>query len=121
KPRHADAGAELLRECGFPNVAAVVACHMAISFDGEHVDEGAVVYLADKLVRGTTRVSLEERFAPGFAHFAGDPAALAGARQRYAAAQAILRIVETHGGMPGCETAPATMSGRALAPMELGR
>ncbi|MGO4870204.1 MAG: DVU_1551 family NTP transferase [Roseiarcus sp.] len=120
KPRHAEAGAALLCECGFPNVANVVACHMAISFDGEHIDEGAVVYLADKLVRGATRVSLEERFAQAFAHFASDPAALAGARQRYADAQAILCAVEAHGGLPDLEAAPATTSGRALAAMEIG-
>jgi putative nucleotidyltransferase with HDIG domain len=111
RPHHAEAGAALLNACGFPNVADVVACHMAIAFDGEHLDEGAVVYLADKLVRGATRVSLDERFAQAFAHFAGDPAALAGARQRFADAQAILHVVESYGALPEAETPPR----RALA------
>ena len=61
--RHASAGAALVRDFGFPRVAEVVARHMNIDFDGS-IDEGAVVYLADKLIQGETRVRLEERFAP---------------------------------------------------------
>lgn len=92
--RHAEAGAELLRGFGFPEVAEVVARHMTICFDGEHIDEAAVVYLADKLVRGETRVSLQERFAPALTRYADDPEALAAARKRLADAEAILEAVE---------------------------
>ena len=60
--RHAEAGAALLREFGFPEVAAPVARHMDLAFDAGRLDEGAVVYLADKLVQGESRVSLETRF-----------------------------------------------------------
>lgn len=97
-PRHADIGAAMLRDFGFPEVAAVVANHMVVAFDGTHLDESAVVYLADKLVRGDRRVSLAERFAPAFNRFRDDPAALAGARQRLAQAEAILHTVESRIG-----------------------
>ena len=95
--RHAEAGAALLREFGFPEVAAPVARHMNFSFDGR-LDESAIVYLADKLVQGETRVSPETRFAPGLDRFAGDPSALAGVRRRLASARAICAAVEARIG-----------------------
>ena len=61
-------------------------------------DHGAVVYLADKLVQGETRVSLETRFAPGLDRFAGDPSALAGVRRRLASARAIFEAIEARIG-----------------------
>jgi len=96
--RHAEAGAALLREFGFPEIAAPVARHMNLAFDAGRLDESAVVYLADKLVRGETRVTLETRFAPGLDRFAGDPSALAGVRRRLASARAIAKAFEARIG-----------------------
>ena len=96
--RHAEAGAALLREFGFPELAAPVARHMNLAFDAGRLDESAVVYLADKLVQGETRVSLETRFAPALDRFAGDPSALAGVRRRLASARAICAAVEARIG-----------------------
>ena len=63
KPRHAERGAELLRKLGYEKVAAIVAEHMFLSEDAlEHLDERAIVFLADKMVDGTKAVSLEKRF-----------------------------------------------------------
>ena len=93
RPDHAEAGAALVREFGFPGVADVVARHMSIAFEGQ-IDESAVVYLADKLIQGEVPVRLETRFAPALERFAGDAEALAGARQRYADAETILSAVE---------------------------
>ncbi len=62
-PDHARAGARLLRRLGHPRVAAAVASHMDIEREaGLPLDEAAVVYLADKLVRGDRVVSIQERF-----------------------------------------------------------
>jgi len=101
--RHAEAGAALLREFGFPEVAASVARHMNLAFDAERLDECAVVYLADKLVQGEIRVSLEARFASALDRFAGDPSALAGVRRRLASAQAIRTAVEARIGPLGID------------------
>ena len=101
--RHAEAGAALLREFGFPEVAAPVARHMNLVFDAGRLDESAVVYLADKFVRGETRVSLEARFAPGLDRFAGDPSALAGVRRRLANAGAIAKALEARIGPLGID------------------
>lgn len=93
--RHAEVGAAAVRELGFPEVAEVVARHMRIDFaDGDRIDEAAIVHLADKCVAGERRVTLAERFAAAEGKFHDDPAALAGARRRRAAAEAILREVE---------------------------
>ncbi len=108
-PDHAEAGAALVREFGFPGVADVVAQHMSIAFDGK-IDESAVVYLADKLIQGEVPVRLETRFAPAFTRFAGDAGALAGARQRYADAEAILSAVESWIGPLESQTGHAPLA-----------
>jgi hypothetical protein len=92
-----------LREFGFSELAAPVARHMKFSFDAGRLDESAVVYLADKLVRGETRVSLETRFASALDRFAGDPSALAGVRRRLASARAVCAAVEARIGPLGIE------------------
>ena len=119
--RHAEAGAALLREFGFPEIAAPVARHMNFTFDAGRLDEGAVVYLADKLVQGETRVSLETRFAPGLDRFAGDPSALAGVRRRLASARAIAKAVEARIGPleTGDETALDQSAGGASWPVAI--
>ena len=109
RPDHAEAGAALVREFGFPGVADVVAQHMSIAFDGK-IDESAVVYLADKLIQGEVPVRLETRFAPAFTRFAGDAGALAGARQRYADAEAILSAVESWIGPLESQTGHAPLA-----------
>jgi molybdenum cofactor cytidylyltransferase len=96
--RHAEAGAALLREFGFPELAAPIARHMSLAFDGGHLDECALVYLADKLVQGETRVSLEARFSAALERFGADPSALAGVRRRLDSARAIRVALEARIG-----------------------
>jgi len=61
QPDHARAGADLLLREGYPELAAVMAAHHDLPEAAP--PEAALLYLADKLVRGTERVTLEERFA----------------------------------------------------------
>ncbi len=93
RPHHAQAGAEIVTEFGYPKIAEVVARHMSIDFGDRRIDEGAVVYLADKLIQGESRVSLEQRFAPAVSRWSEDPFALAGVRKRWADAEAIFQAV----------------------------
>lgn len=75
-PAHALAGAALLRDLGYPEVAAVVAEHMRISEEAcIHIDERAVVYLADKISMGSREVTLEERFDEKRRLYADNPEA----------------------------------------------
>lgn len=95
QPHHAAAGAALIAQWGFPRVARVVASHMALATPAT-LDESAVVFLADKLVRGEDRVSLADRFAPALQRWRDDPTALAGVHARRETAEAMLRAVGAH-------------------------
>ena len=58
---HAALGARWLSELGYPEIARIVRQHH--DPDGTELNEAAVVYIADKAVRGSERVSIDERFA----------------------------------------------------------
>ncbi len=63
KDRHALTGAKYLLEKGYPSVAAIVGDHMTLlPEEEERVSEKTVVLLADKFIKDTEEVSLEERF-----------------------------------------------------------
>jgi uncharacterized protein len=76
---HAQAGARLLRDLGFPEVAEIVRQHVVL--DGEKlphpVTEAMVVHYADKRVRHTSVVSLPERFQDLKERYGKNPASLA--------------------------------------------
>lgn len=95
RPDHAHLGARLLRGLGYPKVAKIVASHTDIVFEeGSSLNEAAVVYLADKLVKHDRMVSINERFQCPLEKFAGDTTALSAIRERLAKAQTILRRIE---------------------------
>jgi CTP:molybdopterin cytidylyltransferase MocA len=90
---HAVVAAQRLRACGFDRVAEVVAMHTDLP-DFSAIDEQAVVFLADKLVRNDQPVSLEERFAPALERYRDMPQALAAAQRRKQIALRIAAAVE---------------------------
>ena len=98
QPAHAEAGAAIVSELGFPEVAEIIGQHMDIDFDGSSPKEAAIVFLADKLVREDSRVPLDERFRPAFERFRDQPEALRGATRKYDTALAILGAVERLAG-----------------------
>lgn len=61
---HSQAGADLLRELGFPEIAEIVRQHVILDprTNEQRITEAEVVHYADKRVRHTTVVSLFERF-----------------------------------------------------------
>lgn len=74
KPNHASKGAEMLTRLGYEQVADIIREHMNISQDAiEHIDERAVVFLADKMIEGENIVSIEERFKDKLAFFQNKP------------------------------------------------
>lgn len=90
KPDHARTGAAYLRAMGFPSVADIVAVHMALPpSPGGGLKEADIVFLADKLVAGDARVSLEERFDRQADRFGNDPDAAAAIARRLARARAV--------------------------------
>ncbi|HUN85137.1 MAG TPA: NTP transferase domain-containing protein [Terracidiphilus sp.] len=99
QPKHADAGAAVLRAYGMPGVANVVAAHTEMEFSGT-IDEQAIVYLADKLVGGERLVTLDERFGRALDRFRDNANALGAARRRREVAEKIASSIEARLGMP---------------------
>lgn len=92
QPEHAALGALWLRELGYPEAADCIRQHH--DPDSIALSEAALLYLADKAVRGSERVSLEERFAASLEK-CKTPEALAAHGRRLDAAREILRKIKT--------------------------
>ncbi|NDV22866.1 HD domain-containing protein [Desulfovibrio sp. JC022] len=59
KPDHAAAGAAILRENGYDEVAHIVAAHNELEYSGNlPVTEKEIVFIADKLVKGDQMVTV---------------------------------------------------------------
>lgn len=89
---HAALGARWLRELGYVRAAEIVRQHH--DPDGTDLNEAAVVCLADKAVRGSERVSVDERFAASEKKCT-TPEALAAHARRYEAAKAIRKKINS--------------------------
>lgn len=89
---HPAVGALWLRELGYPELADIVRQHNDL--DAVGLSEAALVFLADKSVRGSTRVSIDERFAASQKKCTTPEAREAHAR-RYAAAKALQNEINT--------------------------
>lgn len=95
EPNHALAGARLLEMRGYPLVAAVVESHMDIEVSEEQpLTESEVVYYADKMVRGNTLVSVNDRFGATLRKYKNDPQASEAVLNRMRQAERIKRKIE---------------------------
>jgi putative nucleotidyltransferase with HDIG domain len=76
---HAQAGARLLGELGFPEVAEIVRQHVVLDAATHHggITEAEVVHYSDKRVKHTTIVPLVERFRDLKKRYGKSPEALA--------------------------------------------
>ena len=83
---HAALAAVWLRELGYPEVAEIVRQHH--DPDSTAINEAAVVYIADKAVRGSRRVPVAERFERSLAK-CRTPEALAAHERRRKTAETI--------------------------------
>ncbi|SCY20986.1 DVU_1551 family NTP transferase [Desulfoluna spongiiphila] len=93
---HARAGALLLRGMGFSAVAEIVAVHMEMPPEdarSNKISEAEVLFLADKHVSGTRRVTLGERFGAGMKKYGHDPEAAQAIERRHRAAMDIERKI----------------------------
>ena len=75
---HAQAGARLLLELGFPEVAEIVRQHVFLDpgADPDRISDAEVVHYADKRVKHTSVVSLRERFRDLKERYGKTPGAL---------------------------------------------
>jgi len=90
KPHHARRGSMQVKAMGFSAIAGVIATHMDLDFKEDcAIDEAAIVFLVDKLIRGEQRVTFLERFEPSLERFSDQPEVLASIRCRLRIATAI--------------------------------
>lgn len=91
---HGRKGSELVARLGYPEVADIVASHMALRpGQQDQISEATIVYLADKLVSGSRVVSLDEKLRDRLGQL-GDVAAREGARARMGQAMALQNKIE---------------------------
>lgn len=95
-PEHDAAGKAFLDVCGFPAVAAIASCHMNIP--PRAAPEAKLLYLADKLVQGTSLVPLSERKMRSMEKFGEDGDARSNIGKRFARARRIARWIERESG-----------------------
>jgi CTP:molybdopterin cytidylyltransferase MocA len=95
QPRHEQRGAELMAELGLPVIAAIVAAHKDLGAPANGLlTEREVVCLADKVVSGSRRIDLRERYAEKLRMFAGDAEACRSITARLQRALALRDLVE---------------------------
>ena len=63
RKHHHSHAAGFMEAQGYETAAEIIAVHMELPGEDERICESAILYLADKLVSGTVRVSLDERFS----------------------------------------------------------
>ena len=90
EPDHAALGALWLRELGYPELSGIVRQHHDL--DAAELSEAAVVFLADKAVRGDRRVPIDERFEASLKKCRTPEALAAHARRRRTAKEIQNRI-----------------------------
>lgn len=100
RTRHEAAGAKLLRGLGLHPVAEVIAAHRDTPppVSGTF-SEKEVVFLADKLIRGKSRISVRQRFTEKLALYAGKKAISRGIRERMKHALFLQEMVERATGL----------------------
>ena len=85
---HAEAGADCLHDLGYERIASLARTHTELPAEYlETVNENLIVFLADKMVRGSERVTIDARFAPKREKFRNDPEAMKAFERRYALAK----------------------------------
>jgi len=99
KPDHAQAGAAMLDALGYPRIAQIIASHTNLQFCENVLDEAAVVYLADKLVRGEKLVTLRQRFERSFQVYCDDAAMMPLIERQWETALQVAATVERRCGM----------------------
>ena len=86
--QHAEAGADCLLDLGYERVSSLVRTHTELPEEyAKTLNENLIVFLADKMIRGCTRVTIDERFAPKREKFKNDPEAMRSFERRYALAK----------------------------------
>lgn len=91
---HEERGATMLKDLGLKRLAGIVGAHRdAVVPKSGKISEKELVCLADKLVRGTTRMPVQQRFEEKLTLYAKDAEACKAIKKRLANAKDIERLV----------------------------
>lgn len=100
-PHHETTGGAWLRRLGFDQAAEIVAAHKDMDWSPEMgVAERELVHLADKLVRGSRMIGVNQRFEEKLEIFKDDPEAVQSILDRYRLARDLAAAVEDEVGQP---------------------
>jgi len=98
---HEERGAEMLKDLGLKRLAGIVGAHRdAVVPKSGKISEKELVCLADKLVRGTTRMPVQRRFEEKLTLYAKDADACKVIKKRLANAKGLERLVVDVLGRP---------------------
>lgn len=98
-PRHEIRGAEILESLGLKELAAIAAVHSDLRFPASGlIAEKEIVCLADKVVSGSRRLQLHQRYDEKRVLFAGNDDALRAIERRRANALALADLYERQTG-----------------------
>jgi molybdenum cofactor cytidylyltransferase len=98
-PIHEKVGARWLRDLGFNRAADIVAAHKDLDWQPEAaITEKELVYLADKLARGSRIVDIKERFEEKLVLYKDNPEIVRAINNRYEQAQQLATAIETETG-----------------------
>jgi CTP:molybdopterin cytidylyltransferase MocA len=101
QPRHEAEGERWLRQLGFERVAAIVGAHKDLPWRPcMEPGEREIVFLADKLVRGSRLVAIEARFAEKLSLLRHEPEAVRAIEGRWQQAERLAAVVEAAMAQP---------------------
>lgn len=93
KTNHAEEGAKIIKSFGYPCISEIISLHMELK-KVDKIDEKEIVYICDKLIKGTELVNLEDRFKQAFQRYEQEPDILKNVNKKYNDAKIIKEIIE---------------------------
>lgn len=93
KSNHSEEGARLVQDFGYECISEIIREHMELK-EVYKIGEKEVVYICDKLIKGTERVTLQERFKQAFERYSDAPDILKNVNKKYTDAKIIKENIE---------------------------
>ena len=90
---HAEAGSDIVESFGYECLKDIISEHMELK-ENRIIGEKEIVFLCDKLIKGTNFVTLEERFKESFIRYADMPDILKNVNKKYNDAKLIKEGIE---------------------------
>ena len=89
---HTKTGGDLFLQLGYPEISQIISQHHGLK--ETKLDETAIVFLADKLIEETQRVSIEKRFADNL-HKCKSPEAMKSHERQLKQARALQDMIQS--------------------------